>query len=77
MNFNKLSIIMPVYNEENFVGLILEKIKKLELDSNLDKELIIIDDYSSDNTKKNIQLFINNNPSILIKFIKKMSAPPL
>ena len=29
MNFNKLSIIMPVYNEENFVGLILEKINLL------------------------------------------------
>ncbi len=47
----KLSIIVPVYNEERTLKTILEKIKKTRL-KNVKKEIIIVDDASTDGTKK-------------------------
>jgi glycosyltransferase involved in cell wall biosynthesis len=58
----KLSIIVPVYNEVNTVETILKKLVNLKLYNNLQKELIIIDDYSTDGS-------IN----ILKKYTKKYS----
>lgn len=47
----KLSIIIPVYNEEMTVGQVIRKIKKLDLGP-IKKEIIIVDDASSDNSQK-------------------------
>ena len=47
----KLSIIIPAYNEENSILEILDRVKKAKLD-NITKEIIVIDDFSTDNTKK-------------------------
>jgi glycosyltransferase involved in cell wall biosynthesis len=46
----KLSIVIPVYNEEKTIHFILDKIKKVELIGNISKEIIIINDCSSDNS---------------------------
>ncbi|KIO54836.1 glycosyltransferase family 2 protein [Flavobacterium hibernum] len=46
----KLSIIIPAYNEENTIKFILDKIKKVELIENVTKEIVIVDDCSSDNS---------------------------
>jgi glycosyltransferase involved in cell wall biosynthesis len=46
----KLSIIIPVYNEENTICLILDKIKDVELIQKISKEIIIVDDCSTDNS---------------------------
>lgn len=44
----KLSIIVPVYNEEATLKKIIEKVQRVNLP--IDKEIIIIDDSSTDNT---------------------------
>lgn len=46
----KLSIIIPVFNEEKTIGEIIKKIKKVPI--GVDKEIIVINDGSFDNTKK-------------------------
>ena len=46
----KLSIIIPAFNERNTILKILEKIEKVKL--NLEKEIIIVDDYSTDGTRE-------------------------
>lgn len=46
----KLSIIIPVYNEKETLPLIIKKVQKLNLGS-LEKEIIVIDDCSSDGSK--------------------------
>ena len=49
MKFNKkLSIIIPVYNEKHTIQKLLNKIYKLK---NLNKEIIVINDASTDGTK--------------------------
>jgi glycosyltransferase involved in cell wall biosynthesis len=57
-----LSIIIPVYNEEKFVAQLLEKVITVHLIQNIQKEIIIIDDASTDYTSKNIQEFITQHP---------------
>jgi len=49
-----LSIIMPVFNEEKTLRTILEKVENAPL-SNLQKEIIIIDDASTDATRQILQ----------------------
>ena len=46
----KLSIIMPVYNEQATITDVIKKIEDLKLD--IDKELIIVDDGSTDGTRE-------------------------
>ncbi|MEW6102350.1 MAG: glycosyltransferase family 2 protein [bacterium] len=50
-----LSVIMPVYNEKDTIEEIIKKIEAI----NLPKEIIIIDDYSSDGTREIIEQRIN------------------
>ena len=49
----KLSIIIPAYNEERSIVLILEKIARTELVGKIGKEILIIDDGSKDLTSEN------------------------
>ena len=50
----KLSILIPVYNEENTILTILKRINECKI-SNFDFEIIIINDGSTDNTLKIIK----------------------
>jgi glycosyltransferase involved in cell wall biosynthesis len=62
----KLSILIPVFNEGATIHLILDKIKKVALPQNIEKELIIVDDCSSDNTKQAIENYISIDKTIEI-----------
>ena len=53
--FKKVSIIVPAYNEEIFIAQIIKKIKDIRLPNNLEKEIIVIDDRSSDKTPEIIK----------------------
>ena len=46
----QLSILIPAYNEGRTIHLILDKVKKVELPLGIQKEIIIVNDCSSDNT---------------------------
>ena len=59
----KLSVVMPVYNEAKTVR---ELIKRVE-DVDLDKEIIIVDDFSTDGTR-NILKGFERNPGIRVLF---------
>jgi len=50
----KLSIIIPVYNEETTISRIIRKIKNTEIDD-LSKEIIVVDDFSTDDTRRIIK----------------------
>jgi glycosyltransferase involved in cell wall biosynthesis len=65
-----LSIIIPVYNEEKCITLILNKINACALPYAITKEVIIVDDCSTDNTKQVIHNYISEHPSQLIRYYK-------
>ena len=57
----KLSIIIPCYNEEKTLKKIVTKVMEF---NSYKKEIIIIDDCSSDNSPKIIQDLLNNSDEI-------------
>jgi glycosyltransferase involved in cell wall biosynthesis len=58
----KLSIIIPCYNEEDTITAVLEKIAEVKLLNQLAKEIIIINDCSTDSTDQNVRTYIVENP---------------
>ena len=50
MNIRKLSIIIPAYNEEKTIVQVLMKVCQVKLNDNMAKEIIVINDCSTDNT---------------------------
>lgn len=47
----KISIVIPVYNEARTVGEVIEKVRAVDLGASLEKEIIIVNDGSSDGTR--------------------------
>jgi len=70
MIISKLSIIIPVFNEECSIASVLGKINNVKLIGNIHPELIIVDDHSTDNTKTKIEDFISTYPEISITYIR-------
>ncbi len=70
MILQKLSIIIPAYNEGNTIHLILDKIKAVSLIDNIQKEVIIVNDFSSDHTEQAIHTYQQNNPDLSISYYK-------
>ena len=66
----KLSIIIPAFNEGKTIHFILEKLKAVELINNILKEIIIINDCSTDNTDDFILKYIQANPTENIRYKK-------
>ena len=53
----KLSIVIPAYNEERTIHFILNKIKNVQLIEGIEKEIIIVNDCSKDQTENAILNF--------------------
>lgn len=68
--FKKLSIVIPAYNEGRTIHLILDKVKSVQLINEIQKEVIIINDYSTDNTEDAIHAYMKNNPDLPITYYK-------
>lgn len=64
----KLSIIIPAYNEARTIHKILDKVEAVSLIHNLEKELVIVNDCSKDNTAEVIEAYRQNKPHI--KFVQ-------
>lgn len=65
-NNKKLTIIIPVHNQEELIIRALESIPKRD-----DIETIVIDDYSTDNTATNVMKYRNQYCEKIILFLKR------
>tara|TARA_B110000238_G_C16085452_1_gene421406 strand:- start:628 stop:1356 length:729 start_codon:yes stop_codon:yes gene_type:complete len=63
-----LSIIIPVFNEEKTIVSILDSIRKVSLVDGFEKEIILVDDCSFDDSKSIIEKYIANNVKSVIKY---------
>jgi len=64
MNLRKLSILIPAYNEGPTIHLILDRIKAVKLPDGIEKEIIIVNDCSKDDTVERIEDYMRNNPEL-------------
>lgn len=67
----KLSILIPAYNEEKTIHLILNKVKDVKLIGGFTKEIIIVNDCSKDDTKEAIEKYSSDNPEMGIKLFNQ------
>lgn len=70
VEFTKLSIVIPAYNEGPTIHRILDRIKVVELPNGIRKELIIVNDCSKDNTEESILKYKEENPELDIQYHK-------
>lgn len=70
MDYKTLSIIIPVYNEEKTIHLILDKIKEVQLINELNKEIVMVDDSSTDNSWKRLEEYKSQNPELEISLYR-------
>lgn len=64
----RLSIIIPAYNEEKTIWKLLEKLGTVELIGGFQKELVIVNDCSTDQTEAVVKRFIDENPGMDISY---------
>jgi glycosyltransferase involved in cell wall biosynthesis len=66
----KLSIVIPAYNEERTIHFILDKVKSVSLIQGIEKEIIITNDCSKDDTEGAIKRYMSANPELNIQYYK-------
>ena len=66
----KLSIVIPAYNEGPTIHHILDKVQKVELLNTIQKEIIIVNDCSNDNTEEAIKAYQSANPMMAVTYYK-------
>jgi glycosyltransferase involved in cell wall biosynthesis len=66
----KLTIVIPAYNEARTIHLILDRIKAVTLLEDMEKEIIITNDCSSDDTEGAILRYVAANPEMGIRYLK-------
>jgi len=66
----KLSIIVPVYNEEKTINLIFDKIRRIKLDGGFTYEVVVVNDCSKDNSEQVILDYINQNKDVDMRYFK-------
>ncbi|WP_116109145.1 glycosyltransferase family 2 protein [Lewinella sp. IMCC34191] len=63
-----LSIVIPAYNEAATIHRILDRVRAVELIGGLEKELLIINDCSTDDTEGAVQRYTSQHPELNIRY---------
>jgi glycosyltransferase involved in cell wall biosynthesis len=70
MAINKLSILIPAYNEEKTIELILDKVRLVNLE-NIEKEVVVVNDCSTDATVERINTYSLKYPEMNLKLFSQ------
>jgi len=70
MQIQKLSILIPCFNEGPTIHRILDKVKAVSLVENIKKEIIIVNDCSTDSSSKSITDYMADNPDLAIVILE-------
>src|SRR5215510_6676839 len=66
-----LSVIIPAYNEEHFIGRLLEKVRAVDLAQFcITKQIIVVNDHSTDRTAEIVSSF----PDVLLHTLPRNSG---
>ncbi len=70
VKIDTLSIIIPVFNEARTIHQILDLLRDLELVHGIRKEIILVNDCSSDNSVEVIQTYMARNPGLNLRLLQ-------
>jgi len=70
MNTPSLSILVPLYNEEEFIASLLDRVLAAPVPGGMDRELIVVDDGSNDGSAEAVQAFMAARPDCGVKLIR-------
>jgi glycosyltransferase involved in cell wall biosynthesis len=71
MSIQKLSILIPAYNEEKTIQVILERVREVVLPEDIRKEIVIVNDCSKDQTVQQVQSYIAAHPEMDIRLFSQ------
>jgi glycosyltransferase involved in cell wall biosynthesis len=66
----KLSIVIPAYNEEKTIQTVLKAVASVELIGGFEKEIIVVNDCSKDGTESQIFTFKAQHPDVPVAYFK-------
>lgn len=66
----KLSVIIPAYNEQATIYNILQRVSSVNLTQDIEKELVVVNDCSKDDTEAELLRFQKDYPAISINYQK-------
>ncbi len=69
---NKISVLIPCYNEENTISQVIIKVEKSLLKLNIDYEIVVVDDYSNDDSSNKLLELKNENRIKLFNHSKNL-----
>jgi glycosyltransferase involved in cell wall biosynthesis len=61
----KLSVVIPVYNERDFIADVIRRVENVALQG-IDMEIIIVDDFSTDGTREQLEHIAANKNFIIL-----------
>src|SRR5580658_7633687 len=65
MAAHTLSILIPLYNEEDFVGTLLERVLSAPLPEGVEREIVVVDDGSADGSAAIVEEMAAVHPAVL------------
>jgi glycosyltransferase involved in cell wall biosynthesis len=69
--FKMLSIVIPIYNEDSYIEAVISKVIAQPLPADLDRELILVNDGSGDNSWNIMQSLPDKFPSVKFQLVNK------
>ncbi|MFZ4079537.1 MAG: glycosyltransferase family 2 protein, partial [Microbacteriaceae bacterium] len=64
----KLSIVIPVYNERALLPTVIERVTQVALPDGLDRELVLVDDRSTDGSREWLQTLARERSDVIVRF---------
>ena len=64
VNAASLSVLIPLYNEEQFIGELLRRIAAAPLPEGMAREIVLVDDCSTDASLEAVEAFAASHPEI-------------
>ncbi|MBW3127746.1 glycosyltransferase family 2 protein [Hymenobacter profundi] len=70
VEFKTLSIVVPMYNEHRSIHLILDVLREVDLIQGIRKEIIVVDDCSTDQSAARVEAYAHQYPAMELRLFK-------